>query len=288
MTGQHHLSTAQTCGAVFSQQDGEPQTIGAGFNALSFRHNQFEGLMDPLVMVDHFTMTEPTFGAHAHAGISAVSLLFEDSRGTFRNRDSLGNDIELAPGDLFWLKAARGAVHDEAPTPGSATHALQVFVNLPARLKQDAPASLHVPAERMPVIVEEGCRARLMMGRSHGVRGAASPALPMTILDVSLEAGGHFEHRPEDGAAAWIHAVSGAIEILIDGRKSFVRKREAVAAHGAREISLSAAARSQAVILSGQPVREPFVQKGPFVMSTSEELEATISAAAAGKFGSIE
>lgn len=92
-------------------------TRGEGFEALSFTHRQLDGLMDPLIMVDHFTMTEPTFGPHAHAGLSAVSVLFEDSTGSFRNKVSLGNDIELTSGDLYWLKAARGAVYDESPPP---------------------------------------------------------------------------------------------------------------------------------------------------------------------------
>ena len=132
---------------------GKPISIGNGFRALSFNHLQYDGDMDPLLMVDHFIMSEPTFGPHAHAGMSAVSILFEDSVGVFNNKDSLGNDINLKPGDLYWLKAASGAVHDEKPTPGSRTHALQVFVNLPARMKYDAPDSLHVPATSMPCLL---------------------------------------------------------------------------------------------------------------------------------------
>src|SRR6056297_211452 len=132
MTTQHRYLTHASGAAITAVQHGAAMTRGTGFEALSFIHRQLDGLMDPLIMVDHFTMTEPTFAPHAHAGLSAVSVLFEDSTGSFRNRDSLGNDIELAPGDLYWLKAASGAVHDEAPTPGSRTHALQIFVNLPA------------------------------------------------------------------------------------------------------------------------------------------------------------
>ncbi|SIS88993.1 hypothetical protein SAMN05421759_105144 [Roseivivax lentus] len=132
MTMQHRPRTHAPRAAIAAVQHGETMTRGTGFEALSFVHRQLDGLMDPLIMVDHFTMTEPTFSPHAHAGISAVSVLFADSTGSFRNRDSLGNDIELAPGDLYWLTTARGAVHDEAPTPGSQTHALQIFVNLPA------------------------------------------------------------------------------------------------------------------------------------------------------------
>src|SRR6056297_2162689 len=131
---------------------GKPHRIGAGFEALTFKHDRFEGLMDPLVMIDHYTMSRPTFGAHPHAGMSALSVLFEDSQGLFNNRDSLGNNIDLQPGDAYWLKAGSGAVHDEKPTEGSRTHGLQVFINLPQRHKFDAPASLHVSSDEIPVI----------------------------------------------------------------------------------------------------------------------------------------
>ena len=189
------------------------------FEALSFIHRQLDGLMDPLIMVDHFTMTEPTFGPHAHAGISAVSVLFEDSTGSFRNKDSLGNDLELAPGDLYWLKAARGALHDEAPTPGSRTHALQIFINLPAAQKLEAPSALHVAAAEMPVIEGPGHRVRVMTGKSNGVGGATPPALPFTILDIALEANGTFTHRVDLGTATWLHVIRGEIEVELDGTR---------------------------------------------------------------------
>ena len=80
---------------------GKPLNIGKGFKALSFKHDQFGCLMDPLIMMDHYTMSSPTFGAHPHAGMSAVSILFEDSLGHFNNRDSIGNNIDLQPGDVY-------------------------------------------------------------------------------------------------------------------------------------------------------------------------------------------
>lgn len=287
MTADLHLQTQSRLSAISSTQTGEVQSKGSGFSALSFTHRQVDGLMDPLIMVDHFVMTEPTFGPHAHAGLSAISVLFEDSTGLFRNRDSLGNDVLLAPGDLYWLKAARGAVHDEFPTPGSRTHALQIFLNLPAERKLEAPASLHVPAGQMPVIEGAGHRARVVMGDSNGVQGASSPALPFTILDVALEERGRFTHRPAPESAAWIHAAHGEVEVSVDGERHVLRDHLALASHGASEIRLESAGGGQAVILSGAPLREPFVQRGPFAMSNSAQLTAVIEAHQAGALGSI-
>lgn len=288
MTTQHRPQTHDPRAAITAVQHAETMTRGTGFEALSFIHRQLDGLMDPLIMVDHFTMTEPTFAPHAHAGISAVSVLFEDSTGSFRNRDSLGNDIELAPGDLYWLKAARGAVHDEAPTPGSRTHALQIFVNLPADRKLDAPGARHVPATEMPVIEGPGHRVRVMTGKSNGVTGAAPPALPFTILDIALQADGSFTHYAEPGDAIWLHVIRGEIEVDLDGIRYRLDRDTALATHGAEQIRLLSGEGGQAVLLGGSPLREPFVQKGPFAMRDTDQLEAVIAAHAAGELGSVD
>lgn len=267
--------------------EGQILTIGEGFDARSFRHASFGGLMDPLIMVDHFTMTEPTFDSHAHAGMSAVSVLFEDSEGLFNNRDSLGHDINLAPGDLYWLKAGRGAVHNEASRPGARTHALQIFVNLPARMKHDAPAALHVPAAEMPVIEGPGVRTRLMLGNSNGLAGAQSPALPMTILDVHLAPGGVFLHHAGADQGIWVLAVKGAVTLRVEGRDHPMDEGRAIALRGATDLAMSSGTGAHAAILHGTPIREHFVQRGPFVMSSFEELDAVAEAHAAGRLGTL-
>ncbi len=270
---------------------GRPLSVGTGFEALSFTHAMYSGLMDPLIMVDHFTMTEPTFGPHAHAGLSAVSVLFEDSEGAFSNKDSLGNDIDLQPGDLYWLKAGRGAVHDEKPRPGARTHALQLFVNLPARMKYDEPESLHIKSSDMPQIIGTGYRARLMLGQSGGLRGATSPALPMTILDVHLDEGESFEHEIPLGHTAWILSVDGSVELQskqatlsLDAGSSVAMRAE----EKNRLLIISGRSTAHFVILQAEPLREPFVQRGPFAMSTEQEVDAMFTAYAAGKLGSID
>ena len=270
---------------------GRQVNIGAGFSAQSFGYAEFDGLMDPLVMVDHFTMSEPTFGPHPHAGMSAVSVLFEDSQGLFHNRDSLGHDLDLGPGDLYWLKAARGAVHDEHPRPGAQTHALQVFVNLPAAAKRDAPDSLHVRADEMPELRGEGYRVRVVLGGSNGVSGFESPALPLTILDVHLEAGGGFTHPLPAGDHAWIHAIRGAGRVIADDTVVPLGPGDSIAVRGnvnGAALELRSEAGAQLVLLQGRPIGELIAQRGPFVMNTTEELDAVAAAYAAGELGSID
>ena len=223
--------------------------------------------------------------------MSAVSVLFEDSSGVFHNRDSLGNDIDILPGDLYWLKAGSGAVHDEAPRAGARTHALQVFVNLPARMKQDAPSSLHVPAGEMPVVEGEGHRVRIVLGESNGVAGASSPALPLGILDIQLARGGAYTHTAPGGKSIWVLAVSGDATLRSGDVSERIRQGRAVALRpgpAAAPVSLHSDNGAQLALFEGEPVAERFVQQGPFVMSTVEDIEQVRAAFAAGQLGSLD
>jgi redox-sensitive bicupin YhaK (pirin superfamily) len=86
------------------------------------------------MMFDHYRMSGPTFAPHPHAGLSAVTYVFEDSAGAIHNRDSLGHDLDVQPGEILWTQAGSGVVHDEYPAKHDASvHGLQLFVNLTAR-----------------------------------------------------------------------------------------------------------------------------------------------------------
>jgi hypothetical protein len=276
-------------------QAGAALEIGAGFIARAFRERHFAGAMDPLIMVDHYRMTEPTFGPHPHAGLSAVSVLFEDSEGAFHNRDSLGNDFDLLPGDLYWLKAGSGAVHDESPRTGASIHGLQVFVNLPARMKRDAPESRHVRAQDIPILETDGHRVRVVLGNSNSMSGGDSPALPMTILDGSIESGSSFAHNLQAGENAWIYAIEGEMTLMVAGRTARLHAGEslavkAVAGHAVHAIELMNTGSSAAhfALFAAVPVGEIFVHKGPFVMSNEAEIAQVEADYAAGKLGRLE
>lgn len=284
-----------TTASITAPQAGNALEIGAGFTANAFRERDFAGAMDPLVMVDHYRMSEPTFGAHPHAGLSAVSVLFEDSEGKCHNRDSLGNDFDLMPGDLYWLKAGSGAVHDEAPRAGAKIHGLQVFVNLPARMKQDAPESLHVKAQDMPVLETDGNRVRVVLGASNGITGQVSPALPMTILDGKIAAGFTFAHDLQPGENNWVYAIEGEIELIVAGEKVRLRAGETIAIESnsgpaTNTIEFTNVADSDAhfALFAAEPVKEAFVQKGPFVMNNEAEVAQVEADYAAGKLGHLK
>lgn len=281
--------------AISGPADGAAVAIGTGFSARSFRARDTGPAMDPLVLVDHYVMTEDTFGTHPHAGLSAVSLIFPDSEGRFHNRDSLGNDLDLLPGDLYWLQAGRGAMHNESPREGSRIHGLQVFVNVPQRIRHDEPSSLLVRRQDMPVISNSQHSVRVALGASNGVTGAESPGLRMTILDGQLACNGGFEHELASGRNAWVHAIGGEIDVAVAANETRLRQGQAIAIGNAENgepmtVRISASDRSTArfALLDGQAIREPYVQQGPFVMGSAGEIEAINQAFEEGRFGSID
>lgn len=280
---------------ITSAKSGKSLNIGEGFSALSFREKDFFGAMNPMVMVDHYTMTQPTFGAHPHAGISAVSLLFEDSEGEFHNRDTLGNDFNLMPGDLYWLRAGSGVIHDESPRPGARTHGLQVFVNLPSSLKKSDPVSLHVKAHEIPVHENDTSRVRIVLGSSNGIVGPGSPALPMTVLDGKIEARGSYAHTLNLEEAAWVYAIEGDLGLSTGGQKLTLSEGQAVAiqqlvALSELQIHLTNQGTKSVhfALFASRPVNEPLVQKGGFVMTSIAEIEQIEAAFRAGRLGHLE
>lgn len=281
--------------SVPAPQRGRQVEIDAGFSALSFKANDFSCAMDPLVMVDHYRMSESTFGAHPHAGISAVSVIFEDSEGKFHNRDSLGNDFDLMPGDLYWLKAGSGVVHDEAPRAGARIHGLQVFVNLPALMEHDAPASLRVKAQDIPVLKNDGNRVRILLGDSNGIASQLSPALPMTILDGKIASKSTFTHDLKAGENSWVYVIEGGIDLDVAGNKIKLQAGEAIAIEAISNSSVQTisianltTSRAHFALFAAAPVKEIFVQKGPFVMSNDAEIAQFEADYAEGKFGRLK
>lgn len=288
---QHAGSKASVTGPI----TGEPIAIGSGFSARGFRAQTVGPAMDPLVMVDHYVMTADTFGTHPHAGLSAVSLILPDSTGRFRNRDSLGNDIDLLPGDLYWLQAGRGAVHNEAPRADSRIHGLQVFVNTPQAHRHDQPTALRVRQRGMPQLVSGQYRVRVALGESNGIAGASSPGVAMTILYGQVARSGSFEHELESGRNAWLHVIEGEIELITATHSRRLGKHQAAAVHNADgngpiALRLVANSRSPAqfALFDGQAIKETYIQRGPFVMGSIEEIETVAQAAEAGQLGTIE
>lgn len=275
---------------------GQPMTIGHGFHAQHFGEQMFHGLIDPVVMVDHFHMTAPTFEPHPHAGISAVTYMFEDAGSPHVNYDSLGNHGPIVPGALHWLAAGRGAVHTEQPEgPDPHVHALQIFVNLPASKKMQAPYAVHAEPADIPEFHAAGVRVRIACGSSNGIHATHTAALPaaFTLLDGFIDPGHGFSHLLEPGWNAMLYAISGSLQLQAMDQTSVIPVGMAVAvsldptAMQGAALQLGSTEACHFVLLSGPALHEPLVKHGPFVMNTAEDINDRIKAYQRGEFGQL-
>lgn len=244
-------------------------------------------------MVDDYTMTEPTFGAHPHAGIAAISVLFEETEGLFYNHDSLDNHLALRAGDLYWLNAGRGAMHDESPLSGQGARirGLQMFLKLPADASQAPPSANHVPAADIPCFTSEGVRVRVVSGDTNGVAGYKNAVAPATILDGKLASDAWFTHSLNASASAMLYAISGDVVITIGSCTQTLLSGQAIAintSNESQELTLQGVHNSHFVLVSAPLLAEKFVNRGPFALENDQQIEQAQAAAQTGLMGQVE
>ena len=240
-----------TASTVSAPTQGRPLPIGDHFFAHSFRARDFGGLMDPILMVDHFWMRKDTFGRHRHEGVSALTYVFPDSASAHHNIDSLGNELPIEPGDLHWFAAGRGAEHHEFPeVEGSLVHALQVFVDLPAALKQADPFALHLDANEIPLFSADGARVRVVAGELNGLRSPLRTPQPFWLLDGHLAPGATLDIPLPAGWGAWIHAIDGSPRL---GDLELAKGRAIALRNDQPSLPVASASGAHFVLMAGPP-----------------------------------
>ncbi|WP_342086210.1 pirin family protein [Dyadobacter sp. OTU695] len=269
------------------------QTVSSGdrqFAARKVRSIHFNGLLDPLIGFDHFELTTDVFGPHPHAGMSAVSYLFEDS-GHYQNLDSSGTDIVITPGSLMWTWAGRGIVHTEFPVPeGSRVHGMQVFLNTAASRKQLPPQALFIDSRDMPVSSLNGARVKVVTGHTDLVSNPTETPDHLTFLDITIEPGQAFRHDLPTGWTATIYIVSGKA-IFANNNKSWIMTTGQALAAGRSDrletLLLTAVSDVRIILLSGKALGEPIFSAGAMAMGSEEELGKAISDFEEGRMGFI-
>jgi redox-sensitive bicupin YhaK (pirin superfamily) len=244
------------------------------FSARSYPRQAFDNLYDPILNVDWFEMTGPTFPPHPHAGFSAVTYLFEESPNGFINRDSLSGLHDIAPGGLHWTRASGGVMHEETPMPkGGAVQGLQIFVNLPAAHQHDQAGGFPLPAAAMRVSKGEGWTRRLAIdGQDIGAAKNALPS-PVRVEEIKLLAG---KSMALDVSLGW-----GGILIMIDGGVQIedvgnVAKTAAIAfasQEGGTFTVTAGAEGSRFVVLSGAQLHQEVYAHGPLMMASQQSLQ---------------
>ncbi len=246
--------------------------------------------LDPFLLLDDFSSTDPSdymagFPWHPHRGIETITYLL---KGEIEHGDSMGNRGVIGPGEVQWMTAGSGIVHQEMPR-ASRTNGLQGFqlwANLPAVEKMMPPRYRGLEARQIPVVERrDGVKVRVVCGTVDGVRGPVQEIrIDPEYLDVEVPAGAAFRHELPAGYAVFAYVFSG--------RGYFDAAREKMAGAGnlvtfgkGAGVEIDAADESvRFLLVSGRPLREPLAWRGPIVMNTEAELRVAFAEYAAGTF----
>jgi redox-sensitive bicupin YhaK (pirin superfamily) len=248
--------------------------------------------LDPFFLFDHFGSENPDdyiagFPMHPHRGIETITYMLD---GSVAHKDSMGNSGVIGAGDVQWMTAGSGILHEEMPKVGPRRlDGFQIWVNLPAKLKMTKPRYQDVPASRIPEVVRpDGARVRVVAGDVDGTAGAVRDIFAgPTYLDIALPAGSSFEQPVPRGHTAFLYVFQG--EVSVGGSaaargKTVQATRMAILKDGDVLRVHAGSAPARFLLLSAQPLEEPAVRYGPFVMNTREEIEQALRELRQGTF----
>lgn len=273
--------------------------VGDGFRVAGY----FSAIPDAMRKLDPFLLLDyhPTYeyapaahprgvGVHPHRGFETVTIAWQ---GSVAHHDSSGGGGVIGPGDVQWMTAASGILHKEYHEKewarrGGPFQMAQLWVNLPKASKMTAPRYQALVANQMGKVVlrENSGVVRVIAGEFQGVKGPASTHTPISVLDVTLNAKAaiEFEFAPHWNAS--ILVMKG--DILIGGETNALEGDFVVFKNQGERIAITADSDVQLLVLAGEPIGEPVVQYGPFVMNTRREIEQAFADFQSGRFGHLE
>jgi len=275
---------------------GQDTFDGAGVKLRRIFGFSADNAFDPFLLLDDFGSDRPEdflagFPWHPHRGIETVTWMLE---GRVAHGDSLGNSGVIGPGEMQWMSAGSGIIHQEMPERAEGRlRGLQLWVNLPAREKMSAPKYRGITPDEVPhVPLPGGGEVLVLAGEYGGVTGpvrdvVASPR----YLDVTLPPGGAFTWDGLGGLTVFAYVVEGAAGFGPDGAAPVLRSTAALPRGTAALFDDGDAVRATAagdgarfILVAGAPLREPVAWRGPIVMNTQQELDLAFREFHAGTF----
>jgi redox-sensitive bicupin YhaK (pirin superfamily) len=244
-------------------------------------------LFDPFLLFDHFAFNDPAegpirgFPMHPHRGIETVTYILD---GSVNHRDSLGNAGLIGPGDVQWMTAGGGIMHEEMPRRGAdgIINGFQLWVNLPANQKMSRPRYQEVAAATIPVFEDKGCRVRVIAGKVGTCVGPVTKIVADPVyVDVMLDPRARFDLDVPEQHTCFAYLFEGT-GIFGDTKVSAVK----LAVFGAgNHVEVQAENTPiRFVLVAGAPIGEPIVPYGPFVMNTKEEIRQALDDLRKGTF----
>ena len=291
----HDLSAATTRKSVTRIIEApSPHWVGDGFLVRPlFADLAFGNEISPFLMLDYAapvefrpSKTPPGVGPHPHKGFETVTIVYH---GEVEHRDSAGNTGLIGPGDVQWMTAGSGLLHEEfhsreAAKKGGVVAMSQLWVNLPKRDKSAAPHYQDIRRDAIPnVAVEGGGEIRVIAGEYAGARGPARTFTPVQVWDMRLKKGARTTLTLQDGDTALLPVLSGRVKL--NGDTEVAASRFVTFSREGATIELEALEDSLLLFLAGEPIDEPIAHYGPFVMNTQTEIREAIEDFRRGKMG---
>lgn len=272
-----------------------PHWVGNGFPVRSlFSYADHGQALSPFLLLDHAgpqhfqpTQGRRGVGTHPHRGFETVTIVYE---GEVAHRDSTGAGGTIGPGDVQWMTAASGILHEEFHSDafartGGPLEMVQLWVNLPARDKLSAPGYQTLLNADIPrVALPDGAGSvRVIAGDFAAAHGPARTFTPIDVWDVRLAAGASTELQAQPGHTLALVVLHGTV--MVNGQE-VVRAGQLVHLDRAADsVHLEANNEVTLLWLSGEPIDEPVVGHGPFVMNTAAEIEQALDDLRSGRFG---
>lgn len=271
--------------------------VGDGFPVRSvFSYDRLGKELDPFLLLDYAAphRFDPTtrrrgVGAHPHRGFETVTLSFQ---GEVEHRDSSGGGGKIGPGDVQWMTAASGLLHEEYHSEdfarsGGVFEMAQLWVNLPAKDKGAPPRYQTLLKQDIPVVdlPDQAGTVRVVAGEFEGHRGPAKTFTPINLWEVRVEAGKSARLAVEAGHTTALLVLRG--EILIGGEQKAGEGALAIFEREGSELLFQATSDTRLLLMSGQPIGEPIVGQGPFVMNSQAEILQAFRDFQAGAMGDL-
>lgn len=265
---------------------GMPAQDGAGVKLTRIINQPKLKQQDPFLMLDEFRSDNPNdyiagFPPHPHRGFCTLTYMLA---GRMEHKDSVGNTGVVEAGGAQWMKAARGIIHAEMPKQEEGLMwGFQLWLNLPAKDKLSAPEWADHPAAAIPEVVTGDARVRVVAGEFQEQQGPIQqPERNFLMADVIFTTAGKVTIPSQGQSTRLAYVYSG--EITLNGET--VERGELVQLDQSAELEVACQDAAALVLLAANPIAEPIVQYGPFVMNTAAEIEQAIQDYQNGKFGS--
>jgi quercetin 2,3-dioxygenase len=275
----------------------EQHWVGDGFPVRSlFSHGAHDRNFSPFLLADYAgptrfpaTSRPRGVGVHPHRGFETVTIVYQ---GELEHRDSTGAGGTIGPGDVQWMTAGSGILHEEFHSPvftrsGGTLEMLQLWVNLPAKDKMAAPRYQTLLSTDIPSVdlLDAAGSVRVIAGEYQGHRGAARTFTPINVWDLRLHQGGKASLALPRGHTVVVLVLRGTV--LVNGERVARAADTVLFDRQGDELVLEANNDATVLLLSGEPIDEPVVWQGPFVMNTPEELEQAFADFESGRFGRV-